>query len=123
MGIFGLRSQNPFNKFKNKIKFMARGRPVTIIQEEKPVKYERFFDNHDGVTEVWKYDLNKQPNGPIQVDITYSKENIKESKVKEKKEEQDQSNLPKSKRKYINPINGKECGYTRYTNIMKELNL
>jgi hypothetical protein len=96
---------------------MARGRPPQIIQEEKPTKFERLYNNYDGTTEVWKFDLEKQPNGPIEVNVVYDKSTLKELKSKEKKEELDQSKLPKSKRKYIHPKTGKEIGYTRAYNL------
>jgi hypothetical protein len=31
---------------------------------EKPKKFEYIFEDED-CTSIWKYDLNKQPNGPI----------------------------------------------------------
>jgi len=96
---------------------MSRGRPPQQPQVEKITKFERFYNNYDGTTEIWKFDLDKQPNGPVEVNISYDKNILKELKSKEKKEELDQSKLPKSKRKYIHPKTGKEIGYTRAYNL------
>jgi len=59
--------------------------------------------SYEEITSVTKEDIEK-----------YNK--IRE-KSKEKKEELDQSKLPKSKRKYIHPKTGKEIGYTRAYNL------
>ena len=46
-----------------------RGRPKTLnLEEEKPTKFERVYDNHDGTKQVWKYNLKINPNGPISVE-------------------------------------------------------
>jgi len=92
---------------------MGRGRPKTIIEEEPPRKFERIYKSHSGETEVWKYNLDIQPNGPIEVNITYSKGFRPQSDIIEK----NQSHLPKSKRKYLNPINGKMVSYQRAYNL------
>jgi len=47
-----------------------RGRPKEIIDEPKPTKFERRFEDEDTI-EVWKYDLKKFDKGPIEVNITY----------------------------------------------------
>ena len=47
-----------------------RGRPAEIAPKESPRKYTRIFEYED-LTEVWTYDLDKRPNGPILVDIKY----------------------------------------------------
>lgn len=35
--------------------------------KDKPTKFEVVYKDDDGVESVWKYDLNKFPNGPIEV--------------------------------------------------------
>ena len=47
-----------------------RGRPKEIIDEPKPTKFERRFEDEDTI-EIWKYDLKKFDKGPIEVNITY----------------------------------------------------
>jgi hypothetical protein len=37
---------------------------------EKPTKFERIFEDEE-CKSVWKYDLKKQPNGPISVEYSY----------------------------------------------------
>jgi hypothetical protein len=47
-----------------------RGRPKEIIDEPKPTKFERRYEDEDSV-EIWKFDLKKFDKGPIEVNITY----------------------------------------------------
>jgi hypothetical protein len=75
------------------------------------IKFERTFINEDGSTDIWKYDMNKNPNGPYETITSYPKGT--------KTFEQIQEALPKTKRRYLNPENGKEIGFTR----AKELGL
>jgi hypothetical protein len=49
---------------------MSRGRPKEIIQEPKPTKFIRIYED-DEMVETWKFDLKKATNGPIEVDIKY----------------------------------------------------
>jgi hypothetical protein len=35
---------------------------------DKPRKFQHIFKDADGVESVWKYDLDKFPNGPISVE-------------------------------------------------------
>ena len=35
--------------------------------KEKPIKFEVIYKDDDGVESIWKYDLKKFPNGPIEV--------------------------------------------------------
>lgn len=39
-------------------------------KQEKPKKFERIYED-DECKSIWKYDLNKHPNGPISVEYTY----------------------------------------------------
>jgi len=47
-----------------------RGRPKEIIQEPKPTKFIRIYED-DEMVETWKFDLKKFDKGPIEVDIKY----------------------------------------------------
>jgi hypothetical protein len=47
-----------------------RGRPKEIVQEEKPRKYTKTYEDED-TTETWTFDLDKFPRGPISVEIKY----------------------------------------------------
>jgi hypothetical protein len=47
-----------------------RGRPKETAIEDKPLKFERRYEDEDSV-EIWKFDLKKFDKGPIEVNITY----------------------------------------------------
>ena len=51
---------------------------------EKPKKFEYVFEDEDCVS-IWKYDLNKQPNGPISVENKYTAKYIKEMELRRKR--------------------------------------
>ena len=51
--------------------------------EEKPTKFERIYEDED-CTSIWKYDLNKFRNGPIEVEYRY-KRGYKHPSLNEKK--------------------------------------
>ena len=87
---------------KNKSK---RGRPTLLTVEERPTKYTREYKNDDGINEIWYFDTNITKNGPVSVEIKYSK--------KYKSFEEEQEELPITKRKFFNESNGKYVGYTR----------
>ena len=38
---------------------------------EKPTKFEHIYKDADGFESIWKYDLKKFPNGPIEVTNKY----------------------------------------------------
>jgi hypothetical protein len=44
---------------------------------ERPLKFERHYEDEFGKS-VWKYDLKKNPNGPISVETNYKPSLIKE---------------------------------------------
>jgi len=97
---------------------IKRGRPSKIQIETAAaealatsIKFERTFNNEDGSIDVWKYDMNKNPNGPYETITSYPKGT--------KTFEQIQELLPKTKRRYLNPETGKDVAYTR----AKELGL
>lgn len=82
-----------------------RGRPASEpTTEEAPRKFIREYKQDDGCSQKWHYDLDKSPNGPIMVEMFYPKEYFNE---------EIEENLPKTKRKYLNPTNGKMVAYTR----------
>jgi hypothetical protein len=93
-----------------------RGRPKIDkeFQLEEIIKnnvYSRDFTNFDGTVDRWYYDFNKHPiNGLYKTEMDIfnklSKNDIKEN-----------SPIPKSQRKYLNPKNGKYVGYTRAKNL------
>ena len=91
---------------------MKKGRPPVLVQTEPPRKFTREFKDHIGHRSVWTYDLNVTTSGPVSVELFYPKGSIQEP------DETDES-IPKTKRKYYNPKNGKLIGYTR----AKELGL
>lgn len=82
-----------------------RGRPASINPEEQATKFTREIVHSDGVKQFWTYDLEKRPNGPIKVEITYP------TNYSTFEEEQEQ--IPLSKRKYLNPHTGKWVAYGR----------
>ena len=82
-----------------------RGRPPSINSEEQPTKFTREITYSDGVKQFWTYDLEKRKNGPTKVEITYP------TNYSTFEEEQEQ--IPASKRKYLNPHTGKWVAYGR----------
>jgi hypothetical protein len=91
---------------------MKKGRPTDPVPTEPLRKFTREFQDHTGHRSVWTYDLDKNPNGPIMTEQFYPKGS------KEEPNETDES-IPKTKRKYLNPKNGKMVSYLR----AKELKL
>jgi len=88
-------------------KVEKRGRPKIIDNEIKPDIFERVYEDFE-VRSVWKYNLNISRNGPISTEHFHKVEGpvVIEDDY-----------LPKTQRKYINPQNGKEVGYTRAKNL------
>jgi len=87
----------------------TRGRPKEQNIEDSPRKFEKHYIDDDGVTVIWKYDLDKVPNGPISVENTYPK-NWKSSSDKL---EDSNKKLPITQQSWVNPANGKLVGYGR----------
>lgn len=59
---------------------------------DKPRKFQVVYKDEDGVESVWKYDLDKFPNGPISVENKFPphyekalKKQQKEAKLEKKK--------------------------------------
>lgn len=96
---------------------MKRGRPPVIdpVQTEQPRKFTREYKDYTGHRSVWTYDLDINPYGPISVEEFYP-EGTEEAKGMN---DVTGEHIPKTKRKYVNPKNGKLVAYTR----AKELGL
>lgn len=45
---------------------------INSKQEEKPTKFERIYEDDDCIS-IWKYDLKKFKNGPIEVEYKYKR--------------------------------------------------
>ena len=84
---------------------LKKGRPAESKHEDQPVKFSRVFKYDDGIVITEHWNLNKSTKGPMAVDITYPKD------YKDFDETQD--NLPKTKRMYVNPKNGKLVKFFR----------
>jgi hypothetical protein len=50
----------------------------------KPTKFEYIFEE-EGCTSIWKYDLKKNPNGPISVENKYTAEYLKEAELRRRR--------------------------------------
>jgi len=89
------------------MKVEKRGRPsqASTDPEQQPVKFTREFKDNVGNRSVWTYDLKKSPNGPISVEFFHPPGFISQAEIEE--------NLPKTKRRYLNPKTGKEVAYFR----------
>jgi hypothetical protein len=55
-----------------------------ISKSEKPRKFEYVFEDEE-CTSIWKYDLDKQPNGPISVENKYTAKYLKEMELKRRR--------------------------------------
>jgi hypothetical protein len=66
---------------------------------DKPTKFEHVYKDDDGFESVWKYDLKKFPNGPIEVTNKYPTgyEKILKKQQTEAKLEKSLSILEKAK--------------------------
>ena len=66
---------------------------------EKPRKFEHIYKDDDGCESIWKYDLDKFPNGPISVENKYPAGYVKDLKQKQRlaKAERSLSILEKAK--------------------------
>ena len=91
-----------------------RGRPKsikTLVAEgmAQQRKYTREFNYADGKKDVWTYDLDKNPHGPISVDFFYPKgyNHIIDYTQKENHW------IPVAHRTYINPKTGKEISHNK----------
>ena len=75
---------------------MARVEPNV---KDKPRKFEHIYKDDDGCESIWKYDLDKFPNGPISVENKYPAGYLKDLQQKQKlaKAERSLSILEKAK--------------------------
>jgi hypothetical protein len=55
-----------------------------ISKSEKPRKFEYVFEDEE-CTSIWKYDLDKQPNGPISVENKYTAKYLKEMELRKRR--------------------------------------
>ena len=62
----------------------SKGRPPKLIIEDLPRKFIREIKYKDGVITKWHYNLDRSPNGPIEVEIVYP-EGFFEDETKQKK--------------------------------------
>ena len=77
--------------------------------QEKLTKFIKEYINDNGVKDIWKYDLDKNPNGPIEVEIIYPNN----SKHRDQILEEENAKLPLTKRRYNNPSTVKSVNYFR----------
>lgn len=71
------------------------------------------YTNSDGTIDTWKFDPLKNTSGAYEVETTYPKGYKHQDEIIIK----EQSNLPLTKRMFMNPSNGKIVGYTRAKNL------
>jgi len=87
----------------------SKGRPPKLIIEDLPRKFVREYKFRDSTSQKWHYDLDRNPSGnPIEVEMFYP-ENYFDDEIIEIANDK----LPKTKRKYLNPANGKMVAYSR----------
>ena len=72
-------------------------------------KFTKEFTSSDGTKSIWKYNLDKQPNGPYEVEQVYSKDYVSV----EDKFEKENKKVSKYQQKFINPVNGRTISYYR----------
>ena len=65
-----------------------RGRPKEIPIEPPKTKFTRVYEDELTI-ETWKFDLNKNPNGPVEVDIKYKAGAEKALKLRAKEAKQE----------------------------------
>mgnify|MGYP000300411034 CR=1 FL=1 len=72
---------------------------VSKNPSEKPRKFEIVYKDDDGSESIWKYDLDKFPNGPISVENKYPAGYVKDLKQRQNlaKAERSLSILEKAK--------------------------
>ena len=76
--------------------------------KDKPRKFEHIYKDDDGCESIWKYDLDKFPNGPISVEHKYTAGYLKDLQQKQKlaKAERSLSILEKAKQAKKNESRG-----------------
>ena len=81
------------------------GRPTSTPMVEKPIKYTREYTSEDGSSEIWYFNNEITQKGPVSVEMKHTK--------KYKSFDEEQAELPLTKRQFFNEANGKYVGYTR----------
>lgn len=56
----------------------------TSVKSEKPKKFEYIFDD-DESTSIWKWDLDKNPNGPVSVEYKWKAHYLKQIELRRKR--------------------------------------
>lgn len=54
------------------------------IKTEKPKKFEYIFEDEES-TSIWKWDLDKNPNGPVSVEYKWKAHYLKEVEKRRKR--------------------------------------
>jgi hypothetical protein len=54
------------------------------IKTEKPKKFEYIFEDEES-TSIWKWDLDKNPNGPVSVEYKWKAHHLKEIEKRRKR--------------------------------------
>lgn len=80
------------------------GKPIEQSTDQS-TKFTREFLDYNGAKSIWTYDYSITRNGPVNVEIIYSKDYTSF--------EEEQKDLPITKRKYLNKETGKYVAYTR----------
>jgi len=72
-------------------------------------KFTKEFVHPDGTKSIWKYNLDKHPNGPYEVEQIYPKD----YQTVEQKIKKENKKVSKYDQKFINPVNGRTISYYR----------
>jgi hypothetical protein len=72
-------------------------------------KFTKEFTFSDGTKSIWKYNLDKYPNGPYEVEQIYPKD----YQTVEQKIKKENKKVSKYDQKFINPVNGRLISYYR----------
>jgi len=82
---------------------------LMATREEPPKIFERNYIDDDGVKSTWKFNLNKNPNGPYEVIIHLPKNYKTPIQIQNEKNKK----LPVSKQRFFNAETGKWVSYQR----------
>ena len=63
---------------------MAKSTKENLSKNEKPTKFEYIFEDEESRS-IWKYDLNKFPNGPISVEYKWKASYLNEMELRRKR--------------------------------------
>ena len=87
------------------------GRP-SESDKLRPRQFTDIYEERDGTKTEWIWDLDISEAGPISVEVIGDGFEVEVTSPGIRNED-----LPKTKRKYLNPNNGKYVGYTRARNL------